>query len=70
MRLKREIEAILIDSGAVAAGAAVAGEVDPEAFERYRLWLEEGNAAGMDYLTNQLPLRRDPRLLLQHAKTI
>lgn len=59
-----------MDSGAVAAGAAVAGEVDPEAFERYRLWLEGGNAAGMDYLRNHLPLRRDPRLLLQDAKTI
>ena len=66
MRLKD----ILIRSGAVAGGALRAEYVEDRAWESYLDWINNGCQAGMGYMENHLPIRRDPRLLLEGAETI
>lgn len=67
---KEAIRTRLIDAGAVAVGFAKAEEVEPEAVDFFNQWIERGDNAGMDYMHNYPDLRRDPRLLLDDAKTI
>lgn len=57
-------------SGARAVGFASVGETPPEVMAAYARWLSEGNAAGMGYLHNHIPIRRDPRLLLEDTRTV
>jgi epoxyqueuosine reductase len=49
------------EQGFVAAGVASAAA--SETMPRYRRWLEQGYAAGMQYMARHADLREDPRLL-------
>lgn len=51
-------------------GAACAAEVSCEAEEAFQRWLDAGKEAGMEYLRRHAGLRRDPRLLLEGARTV
>lgn len=57
-------------AGAAAWGVARAEEVDPVAEGRYRRWLASGRAADMEYLARYPDVRRDPRLLLEGARSL
>ena len=58
------------ESGACAAGVAPIGETPAFVMEAYGNWLSAGRGARMDYLANHLPIRRNPALLLEGAKTV
>ncbi len=45
-------------------------EIPPEALRRYRAWLEEGSAGGLDYLRGHLDLRSDPRRLVHGTRSL
>ena len=65
--LKRFGDAVAAQ-GFFAWGAAEAGPVSES--PRFEKWLEQGNHAGMEYLRRRSALRRDPRLLLEGARTV
>lgn len=69
-KCKEELRQIAADAGFYAFGVAEAKPVDEEAFISYEQWLADGNAGCMNYLSNHLDIRRDPRLLLDGAKSI
>ena len=69
-RLREEIKSALREAGAVAVGVARAEEVEERAVETYAAWLSSGGAAGMAYMHNHLEIRRDPRLLLEGARSV
>ncbi len=66
------IASILLDPsvGACAFGIRKIGEIPKEVMEAYKDWLCEGNAAGMSYLANHLPIRQNPELLLPGSQTV
>ena len=64
------LKSLLLESGAVAFGVAEAAPVDEETWERFQRWLEGGHHAGMEYMERWQEIRRDPRLLLDGAKSI
>lgn len=66
------IKSILLnnETGACAYGISEIGEMPSKVMEAYQTWLDKGNAAGMDYLANHLPLRRDPGLLLPGTRSV
>lgn len=65
-RLRRK----LTDCGAIAVGFARAEKVASDYLERYERWLETGHHAGMGYMSRNEAIRRDPRQLLDGAKSI
>ena len=68
MSLEQSIINEAVRIGFAAAGIAPAG---PAAnFHIYKQWLDEGNAAGMEYLKRNLDIRMDTRKLLPEAKSI
>lgn len=67
---KESIRSILFASGACAVGFAKAEPVDSEVWRGFTDWLSRGDNAGMEYMYNYPDLRRDPRLLLDGAKTV
>lgn len=67
---KEEILAAVIAAGAFKAGVAEALPVDSEATLQYERWIADGRHAGMDYMTRYDDVRRDPRLLLDGARSI
>lgn len=69
-RLRAQIEELLTEAGACAVGVSRAGEVAEPVWRDYEHWLAEGNEAGMGYLRNHAEIRRDPRLLLDGARSI
>lgn len=68
--LKEQIRGEALRLGFDACGFARVDEVDSEARENYRRWLEEGRQAQMDYLGNYLDLRDNPALLYPGARTV
>lgn len=68
--MKEDVIRILKETGAIAITCGKAEPVEDKAWRQYMEWLEKGHHAGMTYLENHLPLRRDPRLLLEGAETI
>lgn len=70
MERKEKILEILLSAGAVAAGIAKAEPVDSGWADRFDNWIEKGLNAGMDYMRNHAGIRRDPRLLLDGAKSV
>ena len=70
MILKKEIEHILLESGAVKARATVASRVDAENASRLMDWLDNGSHAGMEYIRKNLNLYLNPALLLEGAKSV
>lgn len=68
--LKEYLTARLKGAGASAVGFATAGEVDGEASTRFRSWLAQGREGELGYMRRYPDLRRDPRLLLESARTV
>ncbi len=68
--MKNEVRQRLLDAGACAVGFASAEPVDDEEWRRFQSWLKAGYNAGMDYMANYPEIKRDPRLLLEGARTI
>ncbi|MDE6514134.1 MAG: tRNA epoxyqueuosine(34) reductase QueG [Muribaculaceae bacterium] len=52
------------------AACRLTGPIEPYADAQFRNWLTEGRNASMGYMANYPDLRRDPRLLLEGAKTL
>lgn len=67
---KEELRAALTAGGACAVGFAKADIVDDNAIEAFGHWLSTGRHAGMAYMADHKMLRRDPRSLLDGAKTV
>ena len=65
-----EINSILEQSGAVAVGFAKAAPVEESAWKDFLDWIGKRGHAGMGYMENHSAIRRDPRLLLESAKSI
>ncbi len=57
-------------SGFYSCGVAQACPVDPGVGEFYDKWLSDGKNGNMAYLGNYPEIRRDPRLLLDGAKSV
>ncbi len=68
--ITKQIKAEAERLGFSACGIAKAEPVDVVYAMKYRLWLSEGNNAGMSYLENNLDKRLDPTLLMPGAKSI
>lgn len=68
--IKRRLKASIRALGAIAVGVADASEIDTEEQQRFRRWLDEGNAQNMAWLERHEALRADPRLLLPDAKSV
>lgn len=64
------LDELLRREGAAAWGATPARAVDDDEWALFEKWLENGWNAGMAYMRNYPEIRRDPRLLLDGAKTI
>lgn len=58
------------EAGAVTAAFAPCHPVDDQNCAIFDSWLESGNAAGLEYMRRYGDIRRDPRLLLDGAKSI
>lgn len=56
--------------GFSACGLAPAGPVDSRRAQAVMRWLAEGKHGGMDYLARHMPLRLDPRRLVEGARTV
>ena len=65
-----DIKRMLTEAGASACGIAEALPVDDGASELYDRWISTGRHADMDYLAKYPDVRRDPRLLLEGARSI
>lgn len=61
---------LLREAGACAYGISLAGVVPTEEWRIFTDWINRGYHAGMKYMENHLELRRDPRLLLDGAKSV
>ncbi|MCH5213991.1 MAG: DUF1730 domain-containing protein [Muribaculaceae bacterium] len=70
MMLQERLSRLLEESGAARWGWSEAGEVEADEWLRFEKWLEAGHHAGMEYMACHRDLRRDPRLLLDGAKTV
>lgn len=68
--MKESIIRAAREAGALAVGFAEAAPVDDAAFAEYVGWLDSGQNAGMEYMRNYPEIRRDPRLLLDGARTV
>lgn len=69
--MEAQMREALRDAGAFKVGIASVGDgVDPEAVGIYESWIERGKHGDMTYLASHAPLRRDPRLLLEGARSI
>lgn len=64
------IKEILFKTGSIAIGTSRAAEVDEQHLQVFESWLERGENAEMRYMENHKAIRRDPRLLLDGAKTV
>lgn len=66
-----QLKALIADaSGADAVGVAAARPVDDDADALFRRWIADGCHGEMSYLERYGDVRRDPRLLLDGAKTL
>lgn len=67
---REELRALALEAGAVACGFAEADTLPAEATARYDRWIDAGRHAGMAYMERHADLRRDPRTLLEGARTV
>ena len=70
MGLNEKLATLLKENGAVAFGSAPAQPVDEKDWTRFQRWLDKGYNAGMAYMENYPEIRRDPRRLLEGARTV
>lgn len=67
---KECVRALLLRSGAVAAGFAAASSVENGVIADMEEWVKGGNNAGMDYLARHTQLKKDPGNILPGVKTV
>lgn len=70
MILKKEIEAILLSSGAIKCRIIPAGRPDAMTASHLIDWLDKGFNAGMDYMERNQDIRFNPALLLDGTNSI
>lgn len=70
MRVMAQLDAAIRDAGGVAWGVARPGQVDDQHLQYFESWLRDGNHGEMRYMERYGDIRRDPRLLLDGAKSI
>lgn len=70
MGLNEKLATLLKENGAVAFGSSPAQPVDEKDWTRFQRWLDKGYHAGMAYMENYPEIRRDPRRLLEGARTV
>lgn len=70
MSTKDDIRVLLLEAGATAVGFTKAEPVDAQTVSRLNKWISQGYATSTPYMKNYPDIRRDPRLLLDGAKTI
>lgn len=68
--LSKRIKAEAKNLGFFACGIAKADAVDEDTASHLRHWLATGGYAGMDYMSNYIDKRLDPRLLMPGLKSI
>lgn len=68
--LHPQVGELFAKEGVCAVAIIECGEVDNDDTKAYQAWLDKNNNAGMDYLGNHSELRKDPRLLLENARTL
>ena len=68
--IKQKLREMILATGAERVGFAKAEPVDAESFDKFTQWLAQGRHGGMKYLENYPDIRRDPRLLLDGAKSV
>ncbi|HEY9550908.1 MAG TPA: QueG-associated DUF1730 domain-containing protein, partial [Prevotella sp.] len=69
-RLSNSIKAEALRLGFFACGIAKAGPVDHETASKVQRWIDQGDYAGMAYMSNYTDKRLDPRLLMPGLKSI
>lgn len=69
-RLRPEVESLLLQAGACAAGVVPCRPLDSHVVSVFTDWLAGGNAADMHYLSNHQNIRSNPELLLEGAESI
>lgn len=67
---KRRLTEVVRGVGATAVGIARVAEVDAEAREAYRQWIESGRSAPLGYMDRYHEVRDNPSLLLDGARSI
>lgn len=67
---RETIRRLLLDAGACAVGFAEASPVDDADMAMYDRWIADGCHGEMAYLDRYHDVRRDPRLLLDDARTV
>lgn len=67
---RESIRDMILSSGAVAVGFAVAEDVGESVISQYQGWIEGGNHAGMDYLARHASLKGNPSHVLEGATTV
>ena len=70
MERNRLLGSLLREEGAVAWGVSDALPVEESDWEIFQHWLSCGYHAGMDYMERYQEIRRDPRLLLEGARSV
>lgn len=69
-KAKALLKELLSEAGACAMGVARAVPVEDEYWQLFSEWLESGCHAGMHYMEKYAEVRRDPRLLLDNARSV
>ena len=67
---RQQLREMILATGAERVGFAKAEPVDAESFDKFMQWLAQGRHGSMKYLENYPDIRRDPRLLLDGAKSV
>lgn len=68
--LCRRLKSVAAQCGFVSIGVTSAEPIAPWRSEQFAQWLERGQAAGMDYLHRQAPLRQDLTAVLPEVQTV
>ncbi|MFI3239028.1 MAG: tRNA epoxyqueuosine(34) reductase QueG [Bacteroidales bacterium] len=67
---KEQIREYALSLGFTACGFAIAQPIPEHIFQEYQRWINAGNHGDMHYMQNYPEIRRDPRLLMEGAKSI
>lgn len=68
--LTSAVKKVLLQAGAAAAGVAQAAPVEARATDMFDRWLASGHESGMSFMRDHAEIRKDPRLLLEGARSV